>query len=167
MGRRSTIDDRRWTIMYRLWFIVDRPVNQSKILNPKSKILLCACVLVVSLSGCFLISGPTRSADSTAEGGNVYVSFVSAEGTQTETVQTNFVNSELDVTVFAQNQRGQLRVDVLDAQDSVVLTVQGQAQGQGQNGTIRTDAQGQFRYRLRATGAQGGSIEILYQPTGG
>lgn len=127
-------------------------------------LVLGSSFLVLSLSGCFLISGPVQSADSTADGGNVYVGFVSAEGTRTNTIKTNFPSQELEVTVFAQNQRGQMRIEVLDGQQSVQLTVEGQAQEQVRPGRIQTNAAGEFSYRVRATGAQRGSFQILYQP---
>lgn len=122
--------------------------------------------LVLSLSGCFLVSGATRSADQTSDGGNVYVSYVSAEGTETTAVSTNFPSQRLEVTVFAQNRSGQIRIEVLDAQSSVVLSVEGTAQERVGQAFVQTDPSGTFRYRVRATGAQRGSFTILYQPAG-
>jgi hypothetical protein len=121
---------------------------------------------VLLLSGCFLISGPTRSADRTADGGNVFVSFVSAEGNDTQSVATNFPSQQLQVTVFAQNRNGQMRIEVLDPQGSVVLSVEGTAQERVGQAVVQTDPAGVFRYRVRATGAQRGSFTILYQPAG-
>lgn len=119
------------------------------------------------LSGCLLISGPIQSADSTSDGGNVYVAFVSAEGTETRAVTTNFPDQTLDVIVYAQNTRGQMRIEILDPQGSVAVAVEGQAEEQTRSGRVRTDAAGEFRYRIRATGAQQGSFSILYQPASG
>ncbi len=129
--------------------------------------MLCALCSVLSLSGCLLVSGGNQSADSTAEGGNVYVSFVSAEGNDTRIVQTNFPNQTLDLTVFVRNERGQIRIEVLDERGSLALSVEGTAQEQVRPGQVRTNAAGEFRYRIRATGAQRGEFQILYQPTGG
>lgn len=118
----------------------------------------------VLLSGCLLMSGPTQSADSTADGGNVYVSFVSAEGSDVRAVPTQFPDRELEVIVFAQNERGQLRIEILDPQGSVVLAMDGRPEEQTRAGRVRTDAAGVFRYRVQASGAQNGSFSILYQP---
>jgi hypothetical protein len=96
----------------------------------------------------------------------VYVGFVSAEGSETRTVDTNFPGQEIEVTVFAQNQRGQMRVEILDEQNSVVISVEGQADEQARVGKVQTNAEGEFRFRIRATGAQRGAFQILYQPTG-
>ncbi len=142
-----------------------KPRRRAPVLN-----ILAACVagcLVFFLSGCFLISGAVESTDSTPDGGNVYVGFVSAEGNDTRTVTTNFPNQTLEVTVFAQNQNGQMRVEILDTQNSVSLVVDGQAEEQARVGTVQTNAAGEFRYRVRATGAQRGAFQILYQPTNG
>jgi hypothetical protein len=128
--------------------------------------VLCSLFSVFSLSGCLLISGANQSADSTGEGGNVYVSFVSAEGNDTRTVQTNFPAQTLDLTVFVRNERGQMRIEVLDDRGSVALSIEGTAQEQVRPGQVRTNAAGEFRYRVRATGAQRGEFQILYQPTG-
>ncbi len=128
--------------------------------------LLCS-LFGVLLTGCFLISGPVESTDNTPDGGNVYVGFVSADGEEIRTVTTNFPNQTLEVTVFAQNQRGQMRLEIMDVQNSVSLSVEGQAEEQARVATVRTNAAGEFRYRVRATGAQRGSFQILYQPTDG
>jgi hypothetical protein len=130
-------------------------------------LVLGSLFLVLSLSGCLLISGPVQSTDSTPDGGNVYVGFVSAEGSETRTVDTNFPAQELEITVFAQNQRGQMRVEILDEQNSVVVAVEGQADEQARVGKVQTNGEGEFRFRIRATGAQRGAFQILYQPTGG
>lgn len=128
-------------------------------------VVLCSLFSVL-LSGCLLISGPVQSTDNTPDGGNVYVGFVSAEGSETRTVDTNFPDQEIEVTVFAQNQRGQMRVEILDEQNSVVVSVEGQADEQARVGKVQTNAEGEFRFRIRATGAQRGAFQILYQPTG-
>jgi hypothetical protein len=121
----------------------------------------------LTLSGCLLISGANQSADSTGEGGNVYVSFVSAEGNDTRIVQTQFPGQILDLTVFARNERGQMRLEVLDERGSVMLSLEGTAQEQVRPGQVQTNTAGEFRYRIRATGAQRGEFQILYQPAGG
>jgi hypothetical protein len=126
-----------------------------------------ALLLALLFSGCMLVSGPIQSADSTPDGGNVYVSFVSADGSETRAVATNFPDQTLDVIVYAQNERGQMRIEILDPQGSVAVAVEGQAEEQTRPGRVQTNAAGEFQYRIRATGAQRGSFSILYQPAGG
>ena len=122
------------------------------------------CVL---LSGCLLISGPTESADTTGDGGNVYVGFVSAEGSETRVVSTNFVSQQIEVTVLARAERGQMRIDVLNVDDASAIVVEATAEERGDSGTVSTNAQGEFRYRIQAAGAKNGTLQILYQPAGG
>jgi hypothetical protein len=150
----------------------DRGSSKQLFLTPHASRLtpffvLGSWFLVLALSGCFLISGPVESADGTADGGNVFVGFVSAEGSQTRTVQTNFPSQTLEVIVTAQNRTGQMRVEILDPQNSLVFGVESQARDQTGIGRVQTDATGAFRYRITATGAKNGTFQILYQPVNG
>lgn len=146
--------------------IEHRARNVGLLLRITAVSVLCS-VFCVLLSGCLLISGPTESADSTSDGGNVYVGFVSAEGAETRVVATNFASQPIEVTVLARADRGQMRVEVLDEDGASTIVVEATAEERGNNGTVRTDARGEFRYRIQATGAQRGTIQILYQPADG
>jgi hypothetical protein len=126
--------------------------------------LLIPLLLLPWLTGCFLASGLTETSDRTSDGGNVYVSLVSAEGTETRELQTNFVSHPLDVTVFARTERGQLRIEILDPQDSVVIALDAQPAEQYRRAIVPTDEEGILRYRIRAVGAQRSVFQILYQP---
>jgi len=136
-------------------------------LGKVSAISVLCSVFCVLLGGCLLISGPTESADSTTDGGNVYVGFVSAEGSETRVVATNFASQTLEVTVLARADRGQMRIDVLDENGANVIAVEATAEERGSSGTVRTNAQGEFRYRIQAAGAKNGTLQILYQPADG
>lgn len=117
------------------------------------------------LSGCLLASGARESADRSSDGGNVRVQFVSAEGSETRTIQAADGATQLAVTVFAQAERGQLRIEVLDPQGAQVLVLEGTPEQRVAQAVVSTDAGGQLRYRIQATGAQRGGFEILYTPT--
>ncbi len=127
---------------------------------------LSLLVVMQFLTGCLLIAGDQQSADRAEDAGNVSVRFVSAEGTEVRQVLAADAPSSLDVTVFAQVERGQLRIEVLDPQDSVVFVVEGTPEEQVGRGTVPTDAAGNLRFRIRATGAQRGGFQLLYQPAG-
>ena len=127
---------------------------------------LSLLVIIHLLTGCLLIAGDQQSADRAEDAGNVSVRFVSAEGTEVRQVLAADAASSLDVTVFAQVERGQLRIEVLDPQDSVVFVVEGTPEEQVGRGTVPTDAAGNLRFRIRATGAQRGGFQLLYQPAG-
>ena len=132
---------------------------------PAARVLLLLA-LVPELAGCLLLSGPRQSSDRTEGGGNVSVQFVSAEGNETRQVQAADTETTLTVTVFARVERGQLRIEILDPQGSVVLPIEGTAEEKVARATVPTDANGILRYRIRATGAQRGGFQILYQPSG-
>lgn len=128
--------------------------------------VLCSLFFVL-LSACLLISGPTESADSTADGGNVYVGFVSAEGSETRVVATNFASQTIEVTVLALAASGQMRVDVLDQDGASAVIVEATAEERVSTGAVRTNQQGEFRYRIQAAGAKNGTLQILYEPADG
>jgi hypothetical protein len=132
----------------------------------RSTRLLLTLALVPLLSGCFLIAGAQQSSDSTPDGGNISVSFVSADGTEIRSVPTGFMAQPLDVTVSARTNTGQFRIEILGPQDDAVLVLDAQPGEQYKRDTVMTDASGAFRYRIRATGAQNGEFQILYQPGG-
>jgi type 1 fimbria pilin len=112
------------------------------------------------------MAGSQESSDSTTDGGNVYVSFVSSDGTETRSVSTPFPDQQVELTVSARTDAGQLRIEILDPQDSVVMALDAQPTEQYRPATVTTDESGNFRYRIRATGAQNGEFQILYQPGG-
>ncbi len=137
--------------------------------RPSVRLLLrlwIALALLPMLSGCILMSGAQQSADRAEDAGNVTVQFVSAEGTEVRQVQVANAASRLGVTVFARAERGRLRIEILDPQGSAVLVVEGTPDEQVGRATVATDTQGMLHYRIRATGAQHGGFQILYQPAG-
>jgi len=125
-----------------------------------------AWLLALSLSGCLLVAGEQASNDNTADGGNVHVTLVSADGSEVRSVPTDFRDQPLRVFVSGRSEQGQLRIEVLNPDDSVVFTVDAQPSEQFNDGPITTNAVGEFRYRIRATGAQNAEFQILYQPGG-
>lgn len=125
--------------------------------------LLALCVLALALSGCMLVSGERVSADTQAAGGNISASFVSAEGTETRTLATG-TPGQLEVIAIVSVDRGELRLDILDPNGSVVFSVQGRPQEQvTRSGSVPTDAEGNLYYRVVTQGARNGNYQILYQ----
>ncbi len=129
-------------------------------------LLASAWLLALSLSGCLLIAGQQASIDVTADGGNVYATFVSADGVEVRSVATEFRNQPLTVNVSARTAQGQLGIEVLNPDDSVAFVVDAQVEDQFNRGTVTTNGAGEFRYRVRASGAQDGEFQILFQPGG-
>lgn len=116
------------------------------------------------LTGCLLMSGAQQSTDRAEDAGNVSVQFVSADGTEERQVLAADGATSLLVTVFARVDRGQLRIEVLDPNNSAVIILEGTAEEQVARGTVPTDATGNLRFRIKATGAYRGGFQILYQP---
>jgi hypothetical protein len=119
------------------------------------------------LAGCLLISGGLASTDRADDAGNVSLQFVSADGTETRQVLAADDATDLLVTVFARVERGQLRIEVLDPQGSVVVVVEGTPNEAVARGVVPTDTGGNLSYRIRASGAQRGSFQLLFQPANG
>ena len=128
---------------------------------------LLLLALVPALAGCLLIAGGQQSSDRAEDGGNVSVQFVSAEGTEIRQVKAADTAATLEVTVFARVERGQLRIEVLDPQGSAAIVLEGTPEEPVARGSVQTDADGNLRFRIKATGAQRGGFQLLYQPAAG
>lgn len=120
--------------------------------------------LVLVLSGCMLISGAQTSTDAQPIGGNTSVSFVGAEGFREYTLQTGAVKATMNVIILMTLQEGELQLELLDPEGSVVMVVRGRPdQSISRSGTIVTDDRGDLRYRVVARGARNGMFQVLYQ----
>ena len=129
------------------------------------KVLLVLLVAFV-LSSCMLASGEVTSADTPAAGGNVSVSFVSAEGADTRSLNTGRAGTLNVITIVSADQ-GSLTVELLDPSNSVIYAVTSRpGEPVTKSGSVATDSSGQVRYRVSATGARNGNYQILYQRTG-
>jgi hypothetical protein len=121
--------------------------------------------LVVSLSGCLLASGEALMIDLQGGAGNLSAEFVSAEGLEERFLQATEGASELQVIVIASVETGDLGIDLLQPNGSVVFSVVARPGTQvTRSGIVPTDSQGRLRYRLNAFGARGGAYQILFQP---
>jgi hypothetical protein len=125
------------------------------------------CCLALLLSGCLLVSGERPSADTLADGGNISTSFIGAEGSAERSVDTGAAGSKLNAIVIVQAERGELRVELLNADGNVAFSVQSRPDEQvTRRGDVTTDAQGRLRYRVVAQGARNGGYQVLYQRVG-
>jgi hypothetical protein len=142
-------------------------VVQTHVLHATSglKLPLLACLLLPwLLSGCLLVSGERSSIDNQEFSGNLSSDFVSAEGSTLRDLQVAQGPVEVQVIVIVMVESGDLRIDVLDAEESVVFSVAGEpAQQVTRSSIVRADERGNIRYRVLAQGARNGSYQILYQ----
>ena len=125
---------------------------------------LFTLALIPLLTNCLLIAGGEQSADRAADAGNVSVQFVSADGTEVRQVSAADTTTRLLVTVFARVERGQLRIEVLDPQGSAIIVLEGTPEEVVMRGVGPTDAAGNLHFRVKATGAQRGGFQLLFQP---
>jgi hypothetical protein len=128
--------------------------------------LLLLIVLALLLSGCLMTSGEQSSSDAQPAGGNFSTTFVSAEGEDLRTLATNGGPASLNVTVIVEVDQGELRLEMLNPQGSVVFAVQGRPGEQREvvrSGVVEANDQGELRYRVVARGARDGSYQVLYQ----
>lgn len=117
----------------------------------------------VLLNGCLLASGRRTSSDVQAQSGNVTTTFVSAEGEETNTVETGAAGDVAVIAIVGVEQ-GQLRLDMLDQNGSVVFSVDGRPnESRTFQGQVATDDRGRLRYRVFARQARNGSVQLLYQ----
>ena len=125
--------------------------------------LVFACL---ALSGCLLMSGAQPSEDVAPGGGNLSNSFVSAEGSELRTLDIGGDVREVQVIAIVSVEMGDLNVDLLKPDGSVVFTV-GSKPGEQvtRSGRVPLDDQGRLNYQIHAVGARNGSYQILFQST--
>jgi hypothetical protein len=125
-------------------------------------VVILTCALL--LSGCMLMSGGRSSSDTLPDGGNVSGSFVGADGQQEQSVDTGAARTTFSTIAIVQADRGELQVELLNADGSVAYAVKGRPdEAVTRSGSVTTDENGRLRYRISATGARNGSFQLLYQ----
>jgi hypothetical protein len=123
-----------------------------------------AAALALLLSGCLLMSGEQSTADTQATGGNFNTTFVSAEGGQERTIQTGVGPATLSVIAWVRVQQGELRLELIDPNGAVAISIQGRPDEQiTKIGNMPTDSEGKLHYRVIARGARNGGFQVLYQ----
>jgi hypothetical protein len=128
-------------------------------------VVALACCVALLLSGCLMMSGEQTSGDAQPTGGNFSATFVSAEGGQERIIPTGAGATRLDVIAAVRVQQGELRLELLDANGAVALSIQGRPDEQVTKlGKVPTDGEGNLHYRLLARGARNGGIEVFYRP---
>ncbi len=120
--------------------------------------------LALLLTGCLLVSGEQASSDTLPDGGNISSSFVGADGQTERTIDTGAAGAQLNAIVIVQAERGEVQVELLNADASLALAVKSRPDEQvTKQGSVLTDARGRLRYRVIASGARNGGYQVLYQ----
>jgi hypothetical protein len=140
--------------------------TKNKQMRPRALLIVLCSLFSVFLTGCLLMSGEQRTTDAQATGGNFNTTFVSAEGVQEQTFQTGAPSVTLNVITWVRIQQGELRLELLDPNGAVVISIQGRPDEQiTKVGEVPTDSEGNLRYRVITRGARNGGFEVLYQMT--
>jgi hypothetical protein len=117
------------------------------------------------LGGCLLVSGEQTTIDLLAGSGNLSTAFVSAEGGAERLVQVGSGPAEVQVIAIVAVDSGDLQIDLLQPDGAVAFAVAGRPDAQvTRSGRVRSDDQGQVRYRVSARGARAGSYQLFFQP---
>lgn len=139
--------------------IID-PSRMAKLLRPALSVLV-----LIALSGCLLISGEETTIDLRNGVGNLSASFVSAEGGEERTVQLGLPDAEVQVIVIVAVESGDLQIEVLQPDGALAFAVAARPDTQvTQSSLVRSNAQGEVRYRVAARGARNGSFQVFFQP---
>ena len=89
-----------------------------------------------------------------------------ADGRTEQTLDTGAPRVSMNAIAIVQAERGELQLELLNADGSVALAVKGRPdEAVSRSGTVTTDAQGRLRYRVSATGARNGSYQVFFQRT--
>ncbi len=116
-----------------------------------------------ALAGCGIGSGERSTRDGDAQSGNLTTTFLGFEGTSTRDFAPDTVAATYAVIVVTEIERGELRIEVLDATGAVVISSQPRAGAQASaSGSVRSGADGVVRYRVSGRGARNGGFQILY-----
>ena len=91
--------------------------------RPALVALACLAGMVLLLSGCMIISGGRNSSDTLPDGGNISATFVGADGNTEQTLDTGAVRATLNAIVIVRAERGELQVELLNADGSVEFGV--------------------------------------------
>lgn len=126
---------------------------------------LLFALAVAALSGCMLVSGEETTLDLFAGGGNVLTTFVSAEGGEVRSFETNTPGAEVQVIAVVEVNSGDLQLSLLQPDGGVAFAVSARPNVQvTRSGTVRADEEGRVRYRVAATAARDGSFQVFVQP---
>ncbi len=117
------------------------------------------------LSGCMLISGEQTTISLQEGAANILTTFVSAEGSDEYRLAVMPASSEAQAIVMVAVESGDVQIELIQPDGAVALALASRPGAQvTRSGPIRSDEQGQIRYRLTARSARNGEIQIFVLP---
>jgi hypothetical protein len=119
----------------------------------------------VLLSGCLLISGEQTTIAQEGGTASIFTTFVSAEGSDEYRLPALPANTEVQAIVMVAVESGDLQIALLQPDGSVSFVLAARPGTQvTRSGPLRSDAQGQIRYRITARNARNGEIQMFLLP---
>ncbi|WP_322510564.1 hypothetical protein [Chloroflexus sp.] len=134
---------------------------------PLRRIVASLCLIgsALLLAGCLLISGEQTTVSLQGSAANILTTFVSAEGSDEYRVPALPANTEAQAIVIVAVESGDVQIDLIQPDGSVSFVLASRPGAQvTRSGSIRSDAEGQIRYRITARGARNGEIQIFLLP---
>lgn len=126
---------------------------------------LCLIGCAVLLAGCLLISGEQTTVSLQGSAANILTTFVSAEGSDEYRVPALPANTEAQAIVMVAVESGDVQIDLIQPDGAVSFVLASRPGTQvTRSGPIRSDEQGQIRYRITARNARNGEIQIFLLP---
>lgn len=126
---------------------------------------LCLIGCAVLLAGCLLISGEQTTVSLQGSAANILTTFVSAEGSDEYRVPALPANTEAQAIVMLAVESGDVQIDLIQPDGAVSFVLASRPGAQvTRSGPIRSDDQGQIRYRITARNARNGEIQIFLLP---
>ncbi|MGB9737761.1 hypothetical protein [Chloroflexus sp.] len=127
--------------------------------------ILCLSGWVMLLTGCLLITGEQTTVSLQGSAANILTTFVSAEGADEYRVPALPPNTEVQAIVFLSVESGDVQIDLIQPDGAVSFVLASRPGSQvTRSGPIRSDDQGQIRYRLTARNARNGEVQIFLLP---
>ncbi|NJN17714.1 MAG: hypothetical protein HC822_16285 [Oscillochloris sp.] len=126
---------------------------------------LMALFVVPLLAGCMLVSGERTTIDLQDGVGNISTVFVGAEGQEVRLAPVTAGPAEVQVIAILGVESGDLQIELLQPDGGVVFAVAARPDVQvTRSGAVRTNEQGEVRYRITARSARNGNFQLLFQP---
>ncbi|WP_322494629.1 hypothetical protein [Chloroflexus sp.] len=126
---------------------------------------LCLIACTVLLASCMLISGEQTTVSLQGSAANILTTFVSAEGSDEYRVPALPANTEAQAIVMVAVESGDVQIDLIQPDGAVSFVLASRPGTQvTRSGPIRSDEQGQIRYRITARNARNGEIQIFVLP---
>jgi hypothetical protein len=128
----------------------------------RRSLLLLALLL---LGGCLLTSGEQQLIDRQGDAVALQLSLVGAEGAQSRTLAVGSANTEVQVIALLSVASGDLSLELLQPDQSVVFVLTARPDSEvTRSARVLTDADGLLHYRITATGARDGLLQLFVQP---